>query len=91
MEVGRTATVGRMCPQGMIPAMTILLLILLVLAVARFVLLRPIRTRPVDAGLAHTSAAATSTRRRTAGSLRETRSTLLPPTPVTHRAEPAGG
>ena len=54
MEVGRTATVGRICSQGMIPAMTILLLILLVLAVVRFVLLRPIRTRPVDSGLAHT-------------------------------------
>ena len=54
MEVGRTATVGRMCPHGMIPAMTILLLVLLVLAVARFILLRPARTRPVDDGLVHT-------------------------------------
>ena len=54
MEVGSPATVGRMCPRGMIPAMTILLLVLLVLAIARFILLRPTRTRPVDDGLAHT-------------------------------------
>jgi hypothetical protein len=38
----------------MIPAMTILLLVLLVLAIARFILLRPVRTRPVDDTLAHT-------------------------------------
>ncbi|HYN75866.1 MAG TPA: hypothetical protein VEV13_06675 [Candidatus Limnocylindria bacterium] len=34
--------------------MTILLLVLLVLAVVRFALLRPLRTRPVDGGLVHT-------------------------------------
>ncbi len=34
--------------------MTILLLVLLVLAVARFLLLRPLRTQPFDAELAHT-------------------------------------